>query len=99
MQEKEQRTHEAITYVGLRAHATVVGLLQLTKELHRAAVLDDDAVSRIKMAICDDLSLSRPPWKSKSDYETTISHRLDQLFSFDASPGENKERSSGANRR
>src|SRR5476649_2247835 len=78
---EEQRLHENIGFVGLRAHATAVGLLQLSAELVRAGVLSDEAVGRIKEAIAKDLALSRPPSASKQEHETTIRRRLDALFS------------------
>ena len=99
MQEAGKRTHEAITYIGFRAHATSVGLLQLTKEFRRAGVLDDNAISRIKIVVCNDLSLSYRPSILKSDFEAMIHRGLDQLFSCEASPGGNQERSSSASTR
>jgi hypothetical protein len=52
MVKKEDKTlHDMIGFVGLRAQATAVGLLQLAAELKRAGVLDDDAIGRIKDAI------------------------------------------------
>jgi hypothetical protein len=78
---KEERLHESIGFVGLRAQATAVGLLQLCAELVRAGVLDDQAVARIKEAIAKDIALSRPRSVSRDDYERSIRLRLDSLFS------------------
>ena len=77
---EEKRLHDSIGLVGLRAHATAVGLLQLSSELRRAGVLDDDAITRVKEAIIKDLSLSRPPNRSKQDFEDATRRRLDALF-------------------
>jgi len=72
--------HETLDFVGLRAHATAVGLIQLTAELVRAGVLDEDAVTRIKAAITRDIVLTRPRSISREDYERSIRERLDVIF-------------------
>lgn len=76
----ERRVHDDIGILGLRAQATVVGLLQLCAELAQAHLLDDAAVERIKVAIAKDLALSRPPSMSASDFEAWVHARLDGLF-------------------
>lgn len=76
-----KQLHDTLGFVGLRAQATAVGLLQLTAELVKAGVLDDDAVGRIKTAIFDDLALTRPMSQAKTGYEAILKRRLDQLFS------------------
>lgn len=76
-----KQLHDTLGFVGLRAQATAVGLLQLTAELIKAGVLDDDAVGRIKQAIFDDLALTRPASQAKTSYEATLKRRLDGLFS------------------
>lgn len=76
-----KQLHDTLGFVGLRAQATAVGLVQLTAELVKAGVLDDDAVTRIKQAIFDDLALTRPMSQAKTGYETTLRRRLDGLFS------------------
>ena len=81
MEAKDARaTHQSVDLLRLRAHATAVGLLQLTTELVRAKVLDQDAVDRIKDAIAGDLALSRPPAMSAKDFDTANRRRLDALF-------------------
>jgi hypothetical protein len=77
---KPRRLHQDLGFLGLRAPATAAGLLQLTAELVRSGVLDQEAVSRIKDAIAQDLVLSRPRNAWRSDFESSIRHRLDQLF-------------------
>lgn len=76
----EQRLHDAVGFVGLRAQATAVGLLQLSLELRRAGVIDEDAISRIKEAIAKDISLSCPRSTPKFEFLGNIRRRLDRLF-------------------
>lgn len=80
--EKEQaiRLHECLDYIGLRAQATSVGLLQLCAELVAAGVLDDDAVDRIKGAIQRDITISRSGRHGKAEFETVLRKRLDSVF-------------------
>jgi hypothetical protein len=77
---EEIKLHETVSFVGLRAQATAVGLLQLSAELVRAGVLDKAAVDRIKDAIAKDISLSRPRSVSKDEYMGMVRDRLDGLF-------------------
>jgi hypothetical protein len=76
-----KKLHDAIGFVGLRAHATAVGLIQLTSELAAAGVLDQAAVGRIKVKIAQDLALNMPPHAIKEDFEEQTRQRLDRLFS------------------
>ena len=78
-----KEVHDLISFVGLRAHATAVGLLQLSAELVKAGVLQEDAVTRIKAAIADELELSRPSTVSKAEFDRTTRRRLDRLFAGD----------------
>jgi hypothetical protein len=77
---QERRIHDSIGIAGLRAHATAVGLLQLSMELVRAGVLDAAAIGRIKDAITRELVLQRPRSAPKLEFERSIRHRLDSLF-------------------
>jgi hypothetical protein len=77
---EEQRIHDSVALIGLRAHATSVGLVTLTAELVRAGVLDDAAVDRIKDAIVKELSLSRARSAVKDEFERSTRKRLDGLF-------------------
>lgn len=72
--------HYEMTNVGLRAHATAVGLLQLVHELRRAGVLDQSAVERIKGAIADEIEVCAPRPVMSKDYRTDVRQRLDRLF-------------------
>lgn len=89
-----KRQHETLAFVGLRAHATAVGLLQLCHELARVGVLDDAAIARIKDAIASDICLSRPGKISREAFDQSTRRRLDALFagSEKVSTGESGER-------
>jgi hypothetical protein len=80
--EREQalRVHEDLAFVGLRAQATLVGLVQLCTELLHAGVIDDDAVGRIKKAIRGDISVSRTRVRSRDAFERQLMERLDSIF-------------------
>ena len=77
---EEQQLHDAVNFVGLRAQATAVGLVQLSLELRRAGVIEEDAVTRIKEAIARDISLSCPRSQPKREFLDNIRKRLDRLF-------------------
>ena len=77
---EEIKLHETVSFVGLRAQATAVGLLQLSAELVRAGVLDKAAVDRIKEAIAKDIALSRPRSVGREEYMGLVRERLDGLF-------------------
>jgi hypothetical protein len=77
---EEIRLHETVSFLGLRAQATAIGLLQLCAELVRAGVLNKDAVDRIKDAIAKDISLQRPRSSSRDEYMAQVRQRLDNLF-------------------
>lgn len=66
--------------VGLRQHATAVGLVQLTRELQEAGVLSGDAVERIKAVIVGELLLACPRHQPREEFEASIRRRLDGLF-------------------
>lgn len=85
---EEKRLHDNVSLVGLRAHATAVGFVTLTRELARAGVIDDDAVERIKESIVKELSLTRGRSASAEEFERTTRHRLDGLFAGDEPVGE-----------
>jgi hypothetical protein len=79
-QEQARKLHECLDYVGLRAHATSVGLLQLCAELVAVGVLDDNAVGRIKNAIRQDISVSRPRKHGQAEFDSLLGKRLDAVF-------------------
>lgn len=78
--EKQKKLHFEVTNVGLRAHATAVGLVQLCIELQRAKVLDDAAMERIKGVIADEVSVAAPRAVSCQSYRNDVKTRLDRLF-------------------
>ncbi|QXQ07677.1 hypothetical protein KX816_06590 [Sphingosinicellaceae bacterium] len=77
---ESKHLHDTIGFVGLRAHATAVGLIQLTTELVDAGVLDASALARVKEKIAQDLCLNRPAHTSKATFERQTRERLDRLF-------------------
>lgn len=78
--ESQRKLHFDLTNVGLRAHATAVGLVQLCIELQQAELLDEPAVERIKQAIADEVSLNAPRSIDAQEYRKDIKARLDRLF-------------------
>ncbi|HVJ03781.1 MAG TPA: hypothetical protein VM662_16505 [Sphingomonas sp.] len=72
--------HNTLEFIGIRAHATMVGLLQLSAELVRAGVLDDAAVQRIKDAIYSEVSLAHSRGHYRAEFEETLRRRLDAIF-------------------
>jgi len=76
----EKELHDEVDLIGLRAHATAVGLVQLCNELCHAGILDKDAIGRIKTAIAKEISLTRPRSAARGEYEKALRKRLDALF-------------------
>ncbi len=84
---KGKEAHDLIGFVGLRAHATAAGLVQLSIELVRAGILEEAAITRIKDAIFDDIALSRPSSLSREEFERSTRRRLDRLFAGEEKVG------------
>ncbi|MES2988144.1 MAG: hypothetical protein V4808_09585 [Pseudomonadota bacterium] len=86
--EKEQalRLHTCLDYIGLRAQATSVGLLQLCAELVAVGVLDDKAVERIKNAIASDITVSRKAKHGQAEFDVLLRQRLDAVFPSTCDP-------------
>ena len=72
--------HRSLEFLGMRAHATAVGLVQLTLELHRSGLLDGAAVDRIKDAIAQELVEDAPRRASRQTYAADVRKRLDAIF-------------------
>ncbi|WP_114228211.1 MULTISPECIES: hypothetical protein [Sphingomonas] len=87
--------HRLLDAVSLRAHATAVGLVQLTVELRRAGVLDDAAVGRIKESMIEEICTTRPRTSIRSVYEADIRQRLDQVFAGEQHVGPTKAEAEG----
>ena len=83
-----RKLRETINLLGLRAQATVAGMVQLASELRRVGALDEAALGRIKDAICGDLMLSCPINVDRRDYEASLRRRLDALFAGRETVGE-----------
>lgn len=77
---KARQLHFSVDLMGLRAHATGVGLLQLCSELLRAGVIDDAAIGRIKEAIATDIIVSRKVSRGKDEFARSLRRRLDETF-------------------
>jgi hypothetical protein len=84
---EQKRLHFELSNVGLRAQATATGLVQLCIELQRVGVLQDDAVSRIKSAIADEIAFNAPRSVKGDEHRRHIGRRLDSLFSGNAKVG------------
>ncbi len=78
--EDARRLNTEMGLVGLRAQATAVGLVQLCAELLQAGVLSNEAVSRIKSAIADQIVVSYKPHRGRDAFEASLHRRLDKLF-------------------
>ncbi len=85
--EKQKRLHHDVTNVGLRAQATAVGLIQLCIELRSANVLSDDALTRIKGAIGDELAIGPYRRIASRDQRSEIDDRLNKLFAGEQKVG------------
>jgi len=72
--------HRTLEFIGLRAQATTVGLLQLCAELVHAGVLGDEAIERIKGAIFQEITVSHPRGYNRDEFEQTLKQRLDAIF-------------------
>ena len=79
----EQRLHDSIGFVGLRAHATAAAVLQICAELRRAGIFDQAALERIKQAVAREIALSQPRREFRGEFEAAMA-RLDELFSGQA---------------
>ncbi len=73
--------HDTLELIGLRAHATAVGLIQLCEELLNAGVLNVDGLDRIKDAICTELTVGKRERVSRqSNFDATMRSRIDAVF-------------------
>jgi len=92
----QKKLHHELDYVGLRAQATAVGLLQLCIELRRANVIDQPAVERIKGAIAEEIIVAAPRAVACDAYRRDVRARLDRLFAGDEEVGSAEALSFGA---
>lgn len=85
--EQARELHRTLEFIGLRAQATTVGLIQLCAELVAAGVLGDDAIERIKDAIFREIAVTHPRGYKRAEFERTLRQRLDAIFPRPAAPG------------
>jgi len=78
--EQARELHRTLEFIGLRAQATTVGLIQLCAELVHAGVLQDEAVQRIKDAIFREITVTHPRGYNRAEFERTLRARLDAIF-------------------
>ncbi len=73
--------HRTLDFIGLRAHATAVGLIQLCEELVNVGVLNAEGLDRIKAAICSELAVGKRARVSEQlDFDDTLRRRIDAVF-------------------
>jgi len=72
--------HRTLDFIGLRAHATTVGLIQLCEELLNAGILTPDGLERIKGAIRSELTVCNPRISNQPTFDDTLKRRLDAIF-------------------
>ena len=76
----DRHLHSELNLLGFRSRAAVVGLLQLTKELRQAGLIDDAATNRVRDAVVDELALMRPRHASSTQLRKSLQNRLDALI-------------------
>ena len=77
------RVHLALEFLGMRAQATAMGLVQLCTELRRVGVIDQAALDRVKESIAEEIAEHAPRTVAKQQYLTDIRGRLDRIFAGD----------------
>lgn len=84
MNEQDHRgVHFALEFLGIRAQATAMGLVQLCSELRHAGVIDQAAVERVKESIAEEIAAHAPRTVAKQQYLSDIRGRLDRIFAGD----------------
>jgi hypothetical protein len=79
--------HRTLDFIGLRAHATAVGLIQLCEELLNAGILSTEGLDRIKASICSELAVGkRARVSDQREFDNMLRCRIDAVFP--AAPGE-----------
>jgi len=72
--------HRTLDFIGLRAHATTVGLIQLCEELLNAGILNPEGLERIKGAIRSELTVCNARISNQPTFDDTLKRRLDAIF-------------------
>jgi hypothetical protein len=83
-----RKLHHALDFIGMRAQATAVGVVQLSIELRRANIIDEAALGRIKDAIAQDIALGRPRSSERDAFQAELRGRLDRVFAGELPVGE-----------
>src|SRR5690606_31743936 len=78
--EQARELHRTLEFIGLRAQATTVGLIQLCAELEAAGVLKGEAIARIKDAIFREMAVTPPRGYHRSACERTRRARRAAIF-------------------
>lgn len=78
--EETRQLHDTLSFIGLRAHATAAGMLQLCTELVAAGVIDLPAVERIKGAIHREIMLTQGRCHGRDAFGVMLKDRLDAIF-------------------
>lgn len=82
----DRRVHDTLDFLGIRAQATAVALLQLCRELRDVGVLSEEAMTRIKESIAREVALARPRSIYKVEYDAAM-RRMDDLFAGETELG------------
>lgn len=77
--------HQILDLVGLRPHATAVGLIQLCEKLLNASILSAEDLDRIKSAICSKLAVGKRA-RVSDRFDDVLKQRIDAIFPV--APGE-----------
>lgn len=89
-QAEARELHRTLDFIGLRAHATTVGLIQLCEELMTVGILSAPALERIKDAIHREISVTHSRMADHDAFGDTLRSRLDAIFPQTAK-GETKD--------
>lgn len=79
-QAEARELHRTLDFIGLRAHAATVGLIQLCEELMAVGIVDAAAIQRIKDAIHMEISVTRSRMTGHDSFDDTLRTRLDAIF-------------------
>ena len=78
--QQARELHRTLEFIGLRAQATTVGMLQLCAELVKAGAIPVEAIDRIKTAIFREIAVNQPRGYNRVEFEKTLKQRLDAIF-------------------
>jgi hypothetical protein len=78
--ERSELLHHLLAVVGIRAPIAATAVFQLIVELHRANILDEPAVERIKDAIVREAYNASSSPLPRAEFATQLHLQLDLLF-------------------